>query len=55
MTRNTFLSIGAGGDCAAMIPGRQLVLVAMSANGGNLEPGNPASLASRHLEAPVRS
>lgn len=53
--RDAFMSIGAGGNCAVIIPSRQLVLVAMSANWGKLEPGYPASLTNRHLEALVRS
>ena len=51
---DTFLSIGAGGNCAAMIPSKRLVLVAMGANWGRLEPGNAGSLANQHLAALVR-
>jgi CubicO group peptidase (beta-lactamase class C family) len=47
--RDTFLSIGARGNCAVMIPSRKLVLVAMSANWGNLEPGNRESLFNQHI------
>jgi CubicO group peptidase (beta-lactamase class C family) len=51
--RDTFMSIGAGGNCAVMIPSKKLVLVAMSANWGKLEPGNADSLANRHISALV--
>jgi CubicO group peptidase (beta-lactamase class C family) len=47
--RDTFMSIGAGGNCAVMIPSRKLVMVAMSANWGKLEPGNAQSLTNRHI------
>lgn len=47
--RDTFLSIGAGGNCAAIVPSLGLVLVAMSANWGKLEPGNAAAPANQHL------
>lgn len=53
--RDTFMSIGAGGNCAAMIPSKRLVLVAMGANWGKFEPGNSASLANQHLAALVRT
>jgi len=52
--RDTFMSIGAGGNCAVMIPSRKLVLVAMSANWGKLEPGNADSLANQHISALVK-
>lgn len=38
--RDTFMSIGAGGNCAVIIPSLELVLVAASANWGEFEPGN---------------
>ncbi len=53
--RDTFLSIGAGGNCAVMIPSRKLVMVAMGANWGKLEPGNADSPTNRHIRALVRS
>ena len=49
--RDTFMSIGAGGNCAVMIPSMRLVLVAMSANWGKHEPGNAASPTNQHLAA----
>jgi len=49
--RDTFMSIGAGGNCAVMIPSRKLVLVAMSANWGKHEPGNAEAPANRHIRA----
>jgi CubicO group peptidase (beta-lactamase class C family) len=52
--KDTFLSVGAGGNCAAVIPSKGLVLVAMSANWGKLEPGNAAWLTNQHLAAVVR-
>ena len=48
--RDTFMSIGAGGNCSVMIPSRKLVLVAMGANWGPLEPGNAASLTNQHIK-----
>ncbi len=51
--RDTFMSIGAGGNCAVMIPSRKLVLVAMGSNWGKLEPGNAESLTNRHIGALV--
>ncbi|MCX6602125.1 MAG: serine hydrolase [Acidobacteria bacterium] len=52
--RDTFMSIGAGGNCAMMIPSRQLTLVAMGANWGKLEPGNADSLTNQHIVNRVR-
>lgn len=52
--RDTFLSIGAGGNCAVIIPSRKLVMVAMSANWGKHEPGNGEAPANRHIGALVR-
>ena len=49
--RDTFMSIGARGNCAAVIPSKKLVLVAMDAAWGKLEPGNPASPFNQHLRA----
>ncbi len=49
--RDTFMSIGAGGNCAVMIPSKKLVMVAMGANWGKLEPGNAASPANQHIKA----
>jgi CubicO group peptidase (beta-lactamase class C family) len=53
--RDTFMSIGAGGNCAVMIPSKRLVLVAMGANWGKHEPGNAASPTNQHLLALVQS
>lgn len=49
--RDTFMSIGAGGNCAVMIPSRKIVMVAMSANWGKHEPGNAEALTNRHIRA----
>ena len=49
--KDTFMSIGAGGNCAVMIPSKKLVMVAMGANWGKLEPGNAASLTNQHIKA----
>jgi len=38
--RDAFMSIGAGGNCALMIPSRRVVLVAARANWGKLAGGN---------------
>ncbi len=52
--KDTFMSIGAGGNCAVMIPSQKTVLVAMGANWGKLEPGNPAWLTNQHLQTLLR-
>lgn len=52
--RDTFMAIGARGNNAAMIPSRHLVLVAMGANWGNLEPGNAEAPMNQHLQTLVR-
>jgi CubicO group peptidase (beta-lactamase class C family) len=49
--RDTFFSIGARGNNAAIIPSKRLVLVAMSAAWGDHQPGNPAAPANLHLQA----
>jgi hypothetical protein len=48
------MSIGAGGNCAVVIPSRKLVLVAMGADWGKLEPGNPAWQTNQHIKALLR-
>jgi len=52
--KDTFMSIGAGGNCAVVIPSRKLVLVAMGADWGKLEPGNPAWQTNQHIKALLR-
>lgn len=37
---DTFMSIGAGGNCSVMIPSLQMVLVGAKANWGEFDPGN---------------
>jgi CubicO group peptidase (beta-lactamase class C family) len=46
---DTFMSVGAGGYCAVMIPGRNLLLVAAAANWGELEPGNADAIMNRRI------
>lgn len=46
---DTFMSIGAHGNCAAIIPSLDLVLVAANANWGEFEPGDRQSPMNRVL------
>jgi CubicO group peptidase (beta-lactamase class C family) len=46
----TFMSIGAGGNNAVMVPPLEVALVSMRGNWGNLQPGDPDSRFNRHIE-----
>jgi len=46
---DTFMSIGAGGNCSVMIPSLDLVLVSAQGNWGNLVAGDPECLFNRHI------
>lgn len=47
--RDTFMSIGAGGNCAVMIPSRKLVLLAARANWGKHTPGDAQAPTNQHI------
>lgn len=47
--RDAFMAIGAGGNCAVMIPCLGMVLVSARGNWGKVQAGNPASPASQHM------
>jgi CubicO group peptidase (beta-lactamase class C family) len=47
--RDTFMSVGAGGFCAVMIPSEKLVLVAAAANWGELEPGHADAIMNQRI------
>ncbi|MBL8176207.1 MAG: serine hydrolase [Bryobacterales bacterium] len=49
-TQDTFMSIGAGGNCAVMIPSRKTVLLAARANWGKHTPGDAAAPANQHIK-----
>ena len=46
---DTFMSIGAGGNCAVMLPSRNAILVSARGNWGKLEAGDVDSLYNRHI------
>jgi CubicO group peptidase (beta-lactamase class C family) len=46
---DTFMSIGAHGNCAVMIPSRNLVLVAASANWGEHQPGVAGAITNQRI------
>ena len=46
---DTFMSVGAGGYCAVMIPSEKLVLVAAAANWGELEPGHASAIMNQRI------
>jgi CubicO group peptidase (beta-lactamase class C family) len=46
---DTFMSVGAGGYCAVMIPSEKLVLVAAAANWGELEPGQTSAILNQRI------
>jgi len=46
---DTFMSIGAGGNCSVMIPSLDLVLVSARGNWGDLIAGDPDCLFNRHI------
>ena len=48
--RDTFMSIGAGGNCSVMIPSRKIVLVAMGAGWGKHEAGNADAPTNRYIK-----
>jgi CubicO group peptidase (beta-lactamase class C family) len=47
---DTFMSIGAGGNCAVMIPSRSLILAAARANWGPLAGGDESAPMNRHIK-----
>jgi hypothetical protein len=47
--RDAFMAIGAGGNCAVMMPSLKMVLVSARGNWGKVEAGNPAWLANQHM------
>ncbi len=48
---DTFMSIGARGNCAVVVPSRQLVLVCARGQWGRHEPGNAEAPTNRHIAA----
>lgn len=48
--RDTFMSIGAGGNCAVMIPSRKTILLAARANWGKHTPGDAAAPTNQHIK-----
>ena len=44
------MSIGAGGNCAVMIPSRNLALAAARANWGRLAGGDESAPMNRHIQ-----
>ena len=46
---DSFMSVGAGGYCAVMIPSEKLVLVAAAANWGELEPGHASAIMNQRI------
>ena len=53
--RDAFMSIGAGGNCAVMMPGLNMVLAAARANWGKVEPGNAECPASQYMKLMVEA
>lgn len=52
---DTFMSLGARGNCAVMIPSLGLVCVAADANWGEIDPGNPYSTMNQRLKLLVEA
>lgn len=52
---DTFMSIGAGGNCAVMIPSLNLVLVSARGNWGELQAGEAGALMNQHLKLLVEA
>ncbi|MFN7936462.1 MAG: serine hydrolase [Bryobacteraceae bacterium] len=48
--RDTFMSIGAGGNCAVMIPSQKAILLAARANWGKHTPGDSAAPTNQHIK-----
>ncbi len=48
--RDTFMSIGAGGNCAVMIPSEKTVLLAARANWGKHTPGDASAPTNQHIK-----
>lgn len=48
--RDTFMSIGAGGNCAVIIPSKKTILLAARANWGKHTPGDPAAPTNQHIK-----
>ena len=49
-TARTFMSIGAGGNCAVMVPEKRLVLVCARGQWGKHEPGNAGSATNQCIQ-----
>lgn len=47
---DAFMSIGAGGNCAVMMPSLRMIVVSARGNWGKVEAGNPAWLANQHMK-----
>jgi len=52
---DTFMTIGAGGNSAVIIPSLDLVIVAAKAKWGDLKPGNAASIMNRVMKLAVEA
>ena len=48
--QDTFMTIGAGGNSAVIIPSLDMIIVAAKANWGRPEPGDPASVMNRVMK-----
>jgi CubicO group peptidase (beta-lactamase class C family) len=53
--RDAFMSIGVRGNCALMIPSRQLMVVCANGNWGGMQAGNPAWTTNQHIRLLVSS
>jgi len=53
--RDTFMSIGAGGNCAVMIPSKKTILLAARANWGKHTPGDAAAPTNQHIKLLLRA
>ncbi len=48
--KDTIMSIGAGGNCSALIPSKNLILVCARGKWGKLKAGAPQSKMNQHLK-----
>jgi CubicO group peptidase (beta-lactamase class C family) len=53
--KDTVMSIGAGGNCAALIPSENLILVCAQGNWGELKAGEPGSKMNQHLKLLIKA
>ncbi len=53
--RDTFMTIGAGGNCAAVLPSLDTMIVAARADWGNLKPGDGTSTMNRVMKLAVEA